>query len=795
MISESPVAAIFGAIPAGDETTSLIHQARAMIRAGYAMVLCKPGTKIPVCTLNSTEANRADEAARAQAREAGKRSWDKVRHPCGLKHAITDEKTSDRVIKRLSKSHGRVNLGIELRASKVIVVDVDTEAEDAAFHAAWHKAAGAPLPFGMTVRSPGVYDDETWKHKNGGHYWFTLPEGMVLPDIDGALKMPDGWVIMWADRQVLVPPSVRPEGPYELVGDAHEAPAWLLKTVLKHMLERKQRLEQQAVKRAERLASGDPDATIDVWSAETPWREILEPDGWYDTGGTDRCGTECEIWTAPGVHGSPKSATAHGIGCTDPHYDDSAGHLPLHLWTTNPPEFFNGFETVSKIQYVALRDFGSFEGDALRQACRALGIASEGGSRSMLTALSPAQAHAIVPNMALATTPNGAHPPEVVADPLVPPSDESEARGEEYPIKVWYFADEFDSVPEREEMISGLLLANSYVRIIGKSNHGKSFLAVDWSGHIATGRPWAGHEVRKGRVAYIAAEDSPGIMARVQAWERAHDTKLGRDFLLRVEGVQVHEPEAWSQLIADMKGFVPSVVVIDTQAASSYGIKENDNDEAKVLNQQMQMLRESTGATVIVVHHKGHTGEHGRGASVVLGALDTEVAIDKSEEESGETGTTLVKITCTKQKHAQQFAEIAGAIESVPGTSSAALRMYDPLSRERERPGSGRTPRELIAAYIYENGNGQGGVSKSVVAAAKANRDGKKGDHWRLWNKQLNRVWKDFIAAGHLLDAATGGVLVSEVVGDVQGTVLATPSRRVVLAPGVIQELGLDVKI
>lgn len=368
MISESSFAAVFGAaVPGGED--SLLHLSRYAIRAGFAIVPCLPGTKQPMCVLPAREVKRADEHAKEDARQAGRPRWSSARHACGVKHAITEEKDSDRIIKRLIRDYGRVNLGVELGLSRVIVVDVDTDAEKEAFAASWFAATGEPLPFSMTVASPGVVGvDGVWKHKNGGHYWFSLPPGFRLPAIDGALKDESGWIAMWANRQVLVPPSVREEGPYLLTGDIHPAPTWLLARIVDYVTERQQRAAHQEARRSTRVEGEEPH--IDAWSTATDWDVLLEPDGWFNTGLPDSCG--CEIWTAPGVHASPKSATAHDVGCAA--YDDSPGHAPLHVWTDNPPEFLlTGGKTFTKIQYVALRDHG---GD-LQLACRAEGIARE----------------------------------------------------------------------------------------------------------------------------------------------------------------------------------------------------------------------------------------------------------------------------------------------------------------------------------------------------------------------------------------------------------------------------------
>jgi hypothetical protein len=388
MISESSFAAVFGAaVPGGEDP--LIHLARYAIRAGFAIVPCLPGTKQPMCTLAERDKKRADTEAQEAARAAGKRRWDLVRHACGVKHALTDEKRSDTVIRRLVRDYGRINLGVELGASRVIVVDVDTDAEREAFAASWLAATGEPLPFGMTVQSPGVVAaDGAWKHKNGGHYWFALPPGLILPGDEGAMKDASGWIAMWSARQVLVPPSVRDEGPYLLTGDIHPAPPWLLERIVGYIVERRTRAKMQESRRVAGGSGFTGEAHIDGWSVDVSWADLLAPDGWFDTGIVDSCG--CSIWTAPGVHASYKSATAHDVGCSQ--YDDAPGHCPLHVWTDNPPEFLInpafGDKTFTKIQYVALRDHGG----NMALACRAEGIAREAAPLVALPGVSPAVA-------------------------------------------------------------------------------------------------------------------------------------------------------------------------------------------------------------------------------------------------------------------------------------------------------------------------------------------------------------------------------------------------------------------
>ena len=267
-----------------------------------------------------------------------------------------------------------------------MIVDVDTADELEAFRASWQQNTDQPFP-PMTVTSPGVQAvDGDWVHKGGGHFYFAVPDAVadvLARHVPGSLKVAQdggaGWSLFWKDRQILVPPSIRPEGAYQLTGDVYPLPEWLLRYALTHIRQWNTRAEEQAARRVAAAESGEL-AAIDEWAAQISWSDLLEPDGWSDTGDVDRCG--CPIWTAPGSHASPKSATAHEEGCAQ--YDDSAGHCPLHIWTDNPPDGLSGGGTYNKLRYLALTRYGSDSKDAQRRVCRDEGIRQEGG---LLTSL------------------------------------------------------------------------------------------------------------------------------------------------------------------------------------------------------------------------------------------------------------------------------------------------------------------------------------------------------------------------------------------------------------------------
>jgi len=657
----------FGMVPSGDQD-SLREVIRNAVRNGFAIVLCKPGTKEPLCPLTARQAKQADNATRQKAKDEELRGWDRRRHPCGIAHAITEwTSAADSQVKRAIAEHGTVNVGVELGRSGYVVVDVDTMAEREAFVRDWTTQDGRDRSGeAMTVHSPGALRGDTgeWIHKDGGHYWFRLPAGRTLPPGSGALKAPSGWCVMWHQRQVLVPPSVRPEGTYRAVGPVREAPAWLLTMI-----------ELDAAGRHERekrnFAELDPDRDIDAHMAPIPWSELLEPDGWTLPGSVMECG--CPNWTAPGGHASPKSATAHDLGCT--RYDTTTGHGPLRLWTDNPPEWLAepmraGTRTFTKLQYVAWRDHEGSDQKALvawglnRERVEVTDLRDDLPSTTPAigTALDtgPALAEPFTP--AVEVSPNGHGSEGVVegeshggeaeshggeTDETGSETDEPELTPETYLRSKWLSADQLDSIPDLTPLVDGVLDLDTLARIIGKAGSGKSFLALDLACHVATGRPWHGHETTPGRVCYVAAEGAAGFKNRVRAWEKHHGSRLGDQLMVLPLPVQASDGSAWSALITTLVEMRPVLVVIDTQARVTVGWDENSPEMGHFV-QRVEAVKEQTHACVLVVHHKGHQGDHGRGHTVVFGALECEISVDKPSP-------GRVNVTNPKQKDEAEF--------------------------------------------------------------------------------------------------------------------------------------------
>ncbi|MDU7866195.1 MAG: AAA family ATPase, partial [Pantoea sp.] len=80
-------------------------------------------------------------------------------------------------------------------------------------------------------------------------------------------------------------------------------------------------------------------------------------------------------------------------------------------------------------------------------------------------------------------------------------------------------SDGFDT--RQDYLIKGYLPSASVTSAYGASGSYKSFLAVSWGCHIATGKPWAGRPVTQGAVIYVVGEGGIGVPRRIRAWEES----------------------------------------------------------------------------------------------------------------------------------------------------------------------------------------------------------------------------------------------------------------------------------
>jgi hypothetical protein len=312
-------------------------------------------------------------------------------------------------------------------------------------------------------------------------------------------------------------------------------------------------------------------------------------------------------------------------------------------------------------------------------------------------------------------------------------------------------AAELAARPRAVSLVDGWLDLNTLARVYGASNAGKSFVVLDLASCVADGSPWHGRATRATRVVYGLAEAVDGMGGRVAAWAERHGRWPAVSFL--PHAVQIGGPE-WGWFVEDMATEQAGLIIFDTQAKSTVGVKENDNTEIGIIMGHLDDLRRATGACVLLVHHKGSVGDQARGGTAGKAAMDDEIDVSRIG--------TRVRVRSGKPR--DRVAPDAVELDLVPLGPSAVL-VGDGEGRATAGPfvspvnGSGGRSAMQFAARVlalveilldnYAEGNG--GTEADIRALYYAHREvvelegpAKRKAFRRAWNRleELGRLAK-----------------------------------------------------
>ncbi|EJD7270738.1 AAA family ATPase [Klebsiella pneumoniae] len=215
-------------------------------------------------------------------------------------------------------------------------------------------------------------------------------------------------------------------------------------------------------------------------------------------------------------------------------------------------------------------------------------------------------------------------------------------------------SDGFDT--RQDYLIKGYLPASSVASAYGASGSYKSFLAVSWGCHIATGKAWAGKPVTQGAVIYVVGEGGIGVPRRIRAWEQTLNGGSPIDALYRVDcPIFPASPESVQQVIQAAKDVKAAtsmpirLIILDTLARCFGGSDENTAKDMGAFIQGCDYIKAATQATVLIIHHSGKDQDKGaRGSSAFRAALDVEFNVRRE----GDGGALI--LSCTKMKDAEE---------------------------------------------------------------------------------------------------------------------------------------------
>lgn len=201
--------------------------------------------------------------------------------------------------------------------------------------------------------------------------------------------------------------------------------------------------------------------------------------------------------------------------------------------------------------------------------------------------------------------------------------------------------------------VRGLLADGAMSVLYGESGTGKSFVVLDLAMHVALGWPWRGRETEQGGVLYVAAEGGHGMKNRVVALRQHLAPPPGTPFGLVPCPVDLLDPKGDTRPLIDLAGKAAAhfgrplrLIVIDTLSRAIAGGDENSPQAMGAFVRNIDLIRQATGAHVLVVHHSGKDDARGaRGHSLLRAAADTELKVTNNADAAG-----ITTLQVTKQK-------------------------------------------------------------------------------------------------------------------------------------------------
>lgn len=611
----------------------------------------------------------------------------------------------------------------------------------------------------------------------GGEHWrFRMPADFEVTNRRGSL--PVGLDVRGTGGQVVAPPSVSAKGPYVELADLppYDAPGWLLDMIrpakpLPRELppagwsrdpgesqdDRGQRYAAGAVRELLGELANAPEGTRNDTAFRVAARLIeLGNAGWIGD-------WTAEEWCRAGEStGLEFTELDHVWGSALRHVGDRPAELPpewtdplrVEVWPAPPTS------------PVGVPPFSSGFASGMASTPTQPGMPGDGAITFVDPSISAANGNGVDPTVvaweaAVAKEVNRELVREAAKERLRVLREGDRASAVQRLRGELLTAEQLKARPRLRPLVAGLLYRNTLARINGASGSGKSFLVLDLAARVAAGLPWCGRAIEPGPVVYLVAEGDEGVGRRLDAWEARHGRPVdGVLFMPRPVQTAGTEWSAWCEVLAELR---PALVVVDTQARVSVGADENDARAMGELVHALDGLRTATGACVLLVHHTGRTGTHGRGSTAVTGALQTELAVSRAGRE-----ITL------KTGKAKDDAEGDDAIFDLtdvpadgpfvdPGAVLGVVPVWrgDAVRAERSIESARTTRARQLWTAIHDRYNpGMGGTYAEVrqawadVAWSGRPTVGAAGNAYR---KAWARAWADLIQRGLIAKAVGAG--------------------------------------
>ncbi|MCP5233882.1 MAG: AAA family ATPase [Zoogloeaceae bacterium] len=210
-------------------------------------------------------------------------------------------------------------------------------------------------------------------------------------------------------------------------------------------------------------------------------------------------------------------------------------------------------------------------------------------------------------------------------------------------------------------LVKGIVPADSLGVIFGGSGTFKSFIALDFSLHVAHRMPWLGRKTRGGPVIYIAAEGGTGLARRIKAWHKSRklDPASAEMRVLPIAVDMLADADAVMASVMALR-IVPALVIVDTMSQTFSGEENSAQEVGNYLRTLQGNFRAVWHCAVGVVHHSGHQAtERPRGSSAIRANTDWMFGVFRDEQQM------LATVECHKQKDGENFEPLTFGLDAV----------------------------------------------------------------------------------------------------------------------------------
>jgi hypothetical protein len=254
----------------------------------------------------------------------------------------------------------------------------------------------------------------------------------------------------------------------------------------------------------------------------------------------------------------------------------------------------------------------------------------------------------------------------------------------------------WDSIKDEpvEWLVESIIPKRSFVALYAPPASYKSFISLDLAEAIATGRDWMGYKIpKKGAVLYICGEGHGGVGARVKACKIQNKSPDGANlYIIRAQLNLRSSPEDFAELLDAINDLIAEIdepleiIILDTlMRMSGGGFNENSSEDMGAFITQAGKLQEIFECALMVIHHSGKDVTKGlRGHSSLLGAVDTELEIQRQDSVINSADTSVIGnaiLKVSKQKDGADSIQIGIEIVLVEiGTSTLGFEITTSLA-------------------------------------------------------------------------------------------------------------------